>query len=144
VFDRFGDGVGATGAAAIDYTIDADTATGHVALDDFAEEAGDVLGDGVMAYTTTAADGGSLDFVAVVDVSDPPNGSAETMAVRSRWLADGSGRADGVITGGELGVLQFFETECWDASLSTVYFENSYDLVREGDEASCAFADAAE
>jgi hypothetical protein len=142
VFDRFGDNVGATGAVALEYTIDAETATGSIALDDFAEESGDTVGDGLMAYTTTAAEGGSIDFVAVADLADPPNGTEETMAVRSRWIADGSGRSDVVITGGEVGVLRFYETDCWDASLSTVFYENSYDLVRSGDAAQCAFADA--
>lgn len=141
VFDTFAEDVGAQGYAAIEYAIDGEGASGNLALDDFAEESGDPLADAVMAWTTTEDDGGSLEFVAVSDVSEPQNGSAETLAIYSRWLGDGTGRSDAAITGGDAGDLTFYETDCWDAALTTTFYENSYELRREGDKASCAFAD---
>lgn len=142
LLDTYGEGLGALGVVAIDYTIDADSATGHVVMSGFAEELGDPVSDAVLSYTTTAVDGGSLDFVVVADTSEPQNGTEETVAMRSRWTGDGAGRSDGVITGGDAGILAFYETDCWDASLTSVFYENSYELRREGDEASCAFSDA--
>jgi hypothetical protein len=140
LLDSFGEGVGARGVMALDYTIDAAGATGFVAMEGFAEELGNADADAIIEYTTTEGDGGSIDFVAVADVSEPQNGTEETVAMSSRWQGDGAGRTDAVITGGDVGVLTFFETDCWDPSLSTVYFENSYELRREGDEAACVFA----
>lgn len=59
--------------------------------------------------------------------------------VRSRWLADGSGRADARITPEDRGA--FVLTECWDSRFHQVYFSDA--TTERGDASKCAFAERA-
>jgi hypothetical protein len=66
----------------------------------------------------------------------------EDALIRSRWLTDGSGRADIMVSGGDLVDMTVTASECWDDSFSRVFYGDSEDWVpSEGDEADCAFAD---
>lgn len=142
VWGEFDPTVTATGGGLVTYSLDEHGASANIALDDYAEEPGDDTADALISWTSAVEGGGSLDFVAVTDAEDDPGSLDELWVTHSRWLADGSGRSDVRVTGGDLGVLSFYETDCWDASLTSTFYENSYDVTRSGDEATCAFAEA--
>jgi hypothetical protein len=87
---------------------------------------------------------GSGDFVLSAH-ADLDNGGADEVAeIRSRWNAQGAGRSDAHVSGGDLGVtVQVSASECWDTSFLRVYYADSANwLPTEGDPAACAFADA--
>lgn len=113
-------------------------------------------------YEETADGAGLLDFVFVKNThgDDENKPLEETSAVRSRWLADGQGRSDVRISGGEIpadiaaNIPDTTATsadivECWDAGFNVVYVDTNPDELEpylgydeEGDAALCAFADA--
>lgn len=84
----------------------------------------------------------------------------EVFAVRSRWLADGQGRSDVRLSGGEIPADLVTNlpdatattadiVECWDAAFNVVHTDTSptelephLGHAEEGDVALCAFADA--
>src|SRR4030095_6819806 len=67
---------------------------------------------------------GSFPFASLQDVNN--DGPQETLAINSRWLLRGQGRADVVAEGGSLPAQQIM-TECWDASFGrTFYQENGH------------------
>jgi hypothetical protein len=137
-----GGGDGEVGQLRVDYALDAEGAQGELALRNFADDVGNVEADALVTYDTHAA-GGFLDWAMRGDVSDPPNGVEERLRMHARWDDTGAGRLDARITGGDLGALSYAESSCWDPAGAEVWFENSYELVREGDAAACVFADAA-
>ena len=59
--------------------------------------------------------------------------------MRSRWLAEGSGRADSYVTGGEFGPITYAATECWSDAFAVTYYTNNYDFVENGDIGECPF-----
>lgn len=73
--------------------------------------------------------GGELAFVYLRD-------DGQRWDLKSRWLADGAGRADARITaaGGGAGVV----TECWDTDFDRVYASGD---VESGDAGDCVFAE---
>ena len=113
-------------------------------------------------YEETVDKAGTLDFVVVKNThsAEEDKPLEETFAVRSRWLADGQGRSDVRISGGE--VPADLQTnipgttatsadivECWNAGFSSVYVDTAPDelepylgYANEGDAAACAFAEA--
>ena len=67
----------------------------------------------------------------------------EQVTLRSRWEANGSGRADARVAGGDLGATQAIASECWGTSFQrTFYTDNASFAPTEGDPATCAFATA--
>ena len=93
------------------------------------------------AYDEDATGGGNMTF----DVTANVGGTAlnEDVTMRSRWLANGEGRGDFRIAGGDLGSTQAIGSQCWSALfLETFYTDNANFLPTEGDPASCAFATA--
>jgi hypothetical protein len=131
----------ATGELGCEYIIDQDYASATVGFGAISED-GAIPADGAYHYEQTRGAGGLMDLVIEGDASEPPNGSAETLIIRSRWQLDGQGRADAYVTGGDVGDLVYTESDCWDASHTTVYFQNNFALVTEGDPSRCAFAEA--
>lgn len=66
----------------------------------------------------------------------------EQYEVRTRWLADGSGRADARLSGGDLGAFEYLVTECWDANyMRTYYADNTGFTLPWGDPESCVYLD---
>jgi hypothetical protein len=148
-----------TGDFAIDFDaskrvnpVDAADAKGHVTvqydlaqrhLDMFAM-APDANGNPAMfeyAYNETAAGGGDMMFNATADVGG--TSLAENIVIRSRWLADGSGRGDARLAGGDLGTAQAIASECWSSLFRRVFYTDNADFQpTEGDAAQCAFATA--
>ncbi len=92
------------------------------------------------AYDETATGGEmNLDFQ-----GDSGGGPAlENATLHSRWLTNGSGRADARITGGDLHTTEVTASECWNTMFGRSYYTDSANFApSEGDAASCAFATA--
>ena len=93
------------------------------------------------AYDESADGSGDMVFAAHGDTDDEGS-AAEDAVIRSRWLADGAGRADVRISGGDLGAVSVTASECWDSTFAVVYYSDSMAwLPTEGEQSSCAFAD---
>jgi hypothetical protein len=93
------------------------------------------------AYQETASGGGDMVFAITADVGG--TALAENLVLRSRWQADGAGRGDARLAGGDLGSDQAIASECWSTMFKRVFYTDSVDfLATEGDQASCAYATA--
>jgi hypothetical protein len=93
------------------------------------------------AYAENLDRSGDLIFAIHADL-DGGGTAMEEAVIRSRWLADGAGRADVRAEGGDLDDLVVTASECWDQTFRRVYYADSHEwLPTEGAEADCAFAD---
>jgi hypothetical protein len=123
----------------VDYDIREDGVGGVASFEAFGPDAIDAS----YAYDQTFQGEGRMDLTVVSDLNpEGGTGLSETWDVRSRWLADGSGRADVRVTGGDLGAETVTVVECWDSSFARVYYTEDWSGTVEGDEAACVFADA--
>lgn len=138
--DDMGAGDDITGQLACDYELFEDGASATVAFAAISED-GQVPADAAIKYEHTRGQGGLMDLAMDMDVSDPANGTMELAIIRSRWDGAGAGRADAYVTQGDLGALTYTETDCWDASHTTVYLENNFELLMEGDASACVYAE---
>ncbi|MBT8495326.1 MAG: hypothetical protein KJO07_19925 [Deltaproteobacteria bacterium] len=94
------------------------------------------------AYAENQDGSGDFQFSLPADVDE--NGSAlEDIILRSRWMADGSGRGDARISGGDAGDEVVEASQCWSTSFRTVYETSTHPeiLPEAGDVSECAFAD---
>lgn len=93
------------------------------------------------AYSENLDGSGDFSFAIKADLDE--NGSAaEDALIRSRWQADGAGRGDARLSGGNLEALVVEASECWDAQFRRVHYTDSVDWApTEGDAADCAFTD---
>lgn len=115
---------------------------------DLAIQSTDALGQplaGSYAYDEASDGGGQLLFT----ISANAGGGAanESIALRSRWKADSSGRADARISGGDLASLTATASECWDTSFQQIYYIDALSnggtlSASEGQESACAFTSA--
>jgi hypothetical protein len=93
------------------------------------------------AYKETPGGGGDMVFNATADAGG--TSLAENIVIRSRWLADGSGRGDARLAGGDLGNAQAIASECWSSLFRRVFYTDNADFQpTEGDAAQCAFTTA--
>jgi hypothetical protein len=84
-------------------------------------------------------DQGDFQYATQADLGSD-GGDPETVQVRTRWLADKSGRADAVITGGALGSLTAEWSQCWDSTLSLTYQDDTFHWFdASGTEDACVF-----
>jgi hypothetical protein len=101
----------------------------------------DAQGQPVMAdyaYTEAADGGGDMVFNVDGDAGGTP--AQEHITLRSRWLANGVGRADARLAGGDLAD-GATASECWDASFRRVFYTDSVAFEpTEGDVGACAYA----
>ncbi|MEZ4366275.1 MAG: hypothetical protein R2939_08290 [Kofleriaceae bacterium] len=98
--------------------------------------------DAEYAYAEDGAGGGDMVFTVHEDTDDV-GPAAEDATLRSRWQADGAGRADLRLANGDLAALQITASECWDTSFGRTYYQDSQEwLPTEGVETSCVFATA--
>lgn len=83
----------------------------------------------------------------ITTLEDDVDGSAseepETVSLRARWDAQGAGRTDATLTGGDFGTEQHAESECWSPVRTVVYYTNTFQGVSDGDEEQCTFVGAA-
>ena len=97
--------------------------------------------DAHYTYQEEADRSGNMTFSMHGDTNDP-GPAAEDGVIRSRWLNDGSGRADIRLSGGDLGASKVTASECWDVNfLETYYTDSANFLPTAGDPATCSFAD---
>jgi hypothetical protein len=94
--------------------------------------------------TSTANDDGTgtLRVDALGDVDDSKTTELEDIVVDSRWRADGAGRADITIAGGDVPADPGLITavECWGADFMRSYYSDSLDLEPvEGDASACVY-----
>jgi hypothetical protein len=130
----------------VDVIYDLENRDGTAASLTIHAEGVDSLGNpGTFDYSYAENDDGSGDFQFALDADVEENDSeAEQALIRSRWLNDGTGRADAKLSGGDLGTLEVEASECWDDQFRRTYYSDSYEFEpTEGDAASCAFEDAA-
>jgi len=85
---------------------------------------------------------GSLHVAAHADVDDTKLTKLEDISIDSRWRADGAGRADIVIAGGDVpadpGMVS--AVECWGADFMRSYYSDSIDLEpSEGQASACVY-----
>ncbi len=122
------------------YATDADPL--HIELDLVAQN-----GTLAYAYDEYGDKSGSMRFDVTADwLAAHAGGTAakETLKVTTRWVSSGAGRADLLVTGGDVGNTEVDGgVECWDAAFNVVYGRENWDSdgdgVREliGDPADC-------
>jgi hypothetical protein len=88
--------------------------------------------------------GGVLEYATDQDLLGPSD-DEEQAAWRLRWRREGAGRADFLLSGGDLGAVEVPASECWDDAFERVYYyvdmPGAEPDVVEGVEADCVFAD---
>ncbi|MFZ5478676.1 MAG: hypothetical protein ACOZNI_18030 [Myxococcota bacterium] len=132
--------VGLVGAFYVEYDYDADGVRGVAGFEQYGAEAGEHF-DAVYAYDEDYAGAGEMDLAWLDDVDGA--GSDEIASLRSRWTADGAGRGDARVLGGDLGSVEVTASQCWGTDFQTSYYADSHDISpAEGDVSACAFADA--
>ena len=90
-------------------------------------------------HTDLAEGAGTFQFYLQENV-DPRTPQLETWIVAARWRADGQGRADVLVTEGDLN-LPLFASECWDADFSRTYLLSNIpdpSYLPQGDLEGCA------
>ncbi len=129
------------GKFATHYDIDPDAVEATAGFEDFSDD-GEGPINAVYAFSQDSA-GGAMDLIYEADIDG--NGSAiETHYARSRWMADGSGRGDAAVAGGDLGEFVGYSSECWDAApdFGRSFYGNNWDTESiEGDASNCVFTD---
>jgi hypothetical protein len=108
-------------------------------------------------YHYKRAPDGSGDFVFAVetDIEKVPDGNLEDVSIRSRWQADGAGRSDVRISGGDvtpaLAKAGFSQTavtasQCWGIGFATVFESSDPAQLQltpnDGDASRCVFTSA--
>jgi hypothetical protein len=87
---------------------------------------------------------GALDVDAHADTDDSKATLLEDISVQSRWNANGAGRADISVAGGDLPatVPLVSATECWGTDFSRIYYSDSVTFEPTfGDATSCVYAE---
>ncbi|MCK6528726.1 hypothetical protein L6R50_14590 [Myxococcota bacterium] len=108
-------------------------------LDDVSEVEGEGA-SGTYAYYRRPDGAGVLDLRVQEDIG--ASASEELWEIRSRWTADGAGRSDGRIAGGDLGATVVTLHDCWAETFTTVWYEDDSGWNEPaGSESACAFAD---
>lgn len=108
-------------------------------------EDGDVVTTAGYVYNRAEDGAGDLEFDVFANlVSDGliPQLKLEHITLSAKWLADQSGRAHGVVDGGDLDEgTEVTVDQCWDAELTTIRFQNTENEVTVGpdDDSICAF-----
>jgi hypothetical protein len=127
-----------TGVFAVHYEVRTDRTDVEAAFEGITGDNGELV-DAGYRYGDDA-DGGFMDFAYETDTTG--SGLAETVILRSRWMADGAGRGDAYVTGGDYGPLVYQASECWNVAGVVVFDENNAELSTSGDVADCAYAEA--
>ncbi len=96
--------------------------------------------DAQYAYDEDYTGAGTMDLAYNKDVNW--TGTDEIVTLRSRWQADGMGRGDATITGGDVAD-EVTSSECWGTDFKTSYWTDSIGLYDQvGEESVCAFTPA--
>lgn len=85
---------------------------------------------------------GSLYVTAEADVDETKTSALEDIVIESRWRADGAGRADIGISGGDVPADpgRVSAVECWGADFTRSYYSDSLELEpTEGEDSACVY-----
>jgi hypothetical protein len=122
-------------------TVQYDLAARHI---DMLAQAPDDNGNPAMfeyAYNETLDGGGDMVFNVTADGGG--TALAENIVIRSRWQADGAGRGDARLAGGDLGTAQAIASECWSSLFRRVYYTDNVNFQpTEGSVSACAYGTA--
>ena len=150
----------ASGVITFDYDTAGDGRVINVMLDGFQDGEMDEPGDATYSYQENADLSGQYGFSLVADVhqDDPERQDLvlkENLSYHIRWTAAGNGRADVLVTGGDLpnvtpAVESFYVSECWDEFFNQVFLQQTVMLAAGdpwegepiGDGTQCIFAEA--
>ena len=121
-----------------EYDVDEEGVTATALFSGFREDGSEAI-DALYAYDQVHDGDGAMDLGWLADIDG--SGDDEQYIVRSRWTAEGAGRADAYLTGGSLGEVVFNESECWDEHFDPAYNQNNWSGDETGDVAACAFAE---
>ena len=92
-----------------------------------------------LAVTHLAGGAGSVTIGGLADIDEKSASRVEDIRLVSRWAADGSGRADVVMKGGDLPFV-VDASECWSSSFVRVFYKDTVDFEpATGAAASCTF-----
>lgn len=98
--------------------------------------------DADYAFTVETSGAGWFEYAADGNLEDSDPTILEHWEIRTRWQADGAGRGDARISGGELGGFDYVVTECWDEDLRRTYYGDDTGFTVEwGDPDHCVFPD---
>lgn len=132
--------VNLVGTFSCDYGYDEAGVAAVVATDDYGLERGPQV-DALYTYDEDYEGAGTMNLAYLADVN--ANGTEEVVAIKSRWTADGQGRGDGMIVGGDTTGEGFQSSECWGTDFKTAYWIDNKDFFDPiGDESVCAFTPA--
>lgn len=123
------------GTFATSYTLDGDTVSAEAAFVDFGD-AGQELHNALYVYEQDLTGAGSMDLALTEDFEEGTE--QEAIVLRTRWMADGQGRGDMVVFGGDLEPFVLAGSQCWDSTFDATYEVNNL-FMEEGDETTCAF-----
>ena len=130
-----------TGAIAFVHDNTADPRTVDVHFSDFLDgTAGATPMNATYQYAEHADSSGSFQFGLRSNFDNDANGILEDVALVSRWVASGAGRADLIAQNGSLPAgFVVHATECWDQNFQRVYYTEDVDPSKtEGDVSACA------
>lgn len=133
--------VNLTGEWGVQYAYDPDGVGAVVAANDYGFAAGGERVDAAYSYNEDYEGSGEMDLAWLADIDARGNNELATM--RSRWQADGQGRGDVQVTGGDLGSTVVSVSECWGSSFTRVFYTDSAGIESpEGSETDCAYSPA--
>lgn len=130
-----------TGDFAVEYAYDEEGVVASAGFEDYGWADGGERIDALYAYAQDGEGAGTMDLAWLDDLN--VTGTEELLTMRSRWQADGQGRADATISNGDLGVEVVTASECWGTDFSTTFWSDSLAYYEsEGSVDACAFAEA--
>jgi hypothetical protein len=129
-----------TGAIAFAHDNTGDARTVDVHFGNFVDKPGSLPFNATYHYAERPDTSGNFQFGLRTDFDHDPSGDLEDVALVSRWLASGAGRADMVATGGSLPAgFVVHATECWDENFARVFYTDDVDPTKtEGSVSACA------
>jgi hypothetical protein len=131
-----------TGAIAFVHDNSADPRTVAVHFGDFVDGTtpGATPFNATYQYAEHPDTSGNFQFGLRNNFDKDPNNILEDVALVSRWLASGAGRADLIASGGSLpSGFVVHATECWDQNFARVFYTEDVDPGKtEGDVSACA------
>ncbi len=93
------------------------------------------------AYNESLDGGGDMVFNATANTGG--TSAAENIVIRSRWQADGAGRGDARLAGGDLGTAEAIASECWNTLFRRTFYTDSVNWQpTEGVVSDCAYGTA--
>ncbi len=129
-----------TGTWGVQYAYDASGVGAVVAATDYGFAGGSLV-NAAYAYNEDYQGAGDMDLAWLADIDG--RGQDELATMRSRWQADGQGRGDVQVTGGDIGTTVVSASECWGTSFTRVYYTDTANIEpTEGSESDCAYTPA--